>query len=268
MSYRDVPQVLRDLAQVLDDGQEQELPQGFEQRRLSAIQKLLAGEEGDADLLNYNLENSHVGIAVDGPSPMAPLCDLRGNLSSRLLLVRVDEERAWAWLGGNPELVRSDLASLSAMDWPAETSVACGEMTGGIAGWRLSHRQALAALPIAQQRPGSLVHYPDVALLATALQDDLLFSALRHAYLDPLEEDRDGGLTAKETLRAYFKTSGNASSAGCLLGVNRITVSNRLAAIERRLGRSIPAVSAELEVALRLDEATNPDNTQQEVATC
>ena len=268
MSYRDVSKVLRTLAQVLEDEPQESLPLSFEQRRLTAIQKLLAGEEADAGLLNYNLEAFHAGIAVDGPDPTAPLCDLRGRLSSRLLLVAVGEEQAWAWLGGNPRLVRVDLTSISTMEWPAETSVACGEVAEGIGGWRLSHRQALTALPVAQQRPTSLVHYPDVALLATALKDDLLFSALRHTYLSPLEEERDGGLVAKDTLRAYFRTSGNASSAGCLLGVNRTTVSNRLAAIERRLGRSIQAVSAELEVALRLDEAVNRDNTQQEVAPC
>jgi len=43
-------------------------------------------------------------------------------------------------------------------------------------------------------------------------------------------------------------------SAAAALGVSRATVSSRLGAIEERLGRSPDAVSAEIEVALRLDE--------------
>lgn len=268
MSYGDVPEVLRKLARVLDDERQESLPHTFERRRLLMIQKLLAGEGGDASLLNYNLESFHVGIVASGPEPRDPFRDLRGKLSSRLLLVGIDDGTAWGWLGGSQQVVRADLASLRALEWPEGTAVACGEPAEGVDGWRLTHRQAAAALPIAQHRLGTVIHYPDVALLAAALHDDLLSSSLRQTYLDPLEEDRDGGLAAKDTLRAYFKACRNASSAAADLGVNRATIRNRLAAIEDRLGRSPDAVSAELEVALRLDEVTSRDNTLHQVATC
>lgn len=268
LSYRDVSKVLRTLAQVLDDEPQEELPHSFERRRLTVIQRLLAGEGADASLLNYNLESFHIGILVAAPEPRDQFRGLRGKLSSRLLLVEIDDRTAWGWLGGGEQVVRADLASLRTLEWPEGTAVACGEPANGLGGWRLTHRQAAAALPIAKRRPGEVTHYPDVALLAAALQDDLLSTSLRQTYLDPLEEDRDGGLAAKDTLRAYFKACRNASSAAADLGVNRATIRNRLAAIEDRLGRSPDAVSAELEVALRLEEVTSRDNTWHDVATC
>ena len=125
-------------------------------------------------------------------------------------------------------------ASLSSAPLPAKVSLAAGEAAQGIAGWRLSHRQAMAALPIALREPGSIVCYSEVALLASMLQDDLLATSLHERYLVPLNAGRDGGEVARETLRAYFAANRNASSAAAALGVNRRTVTNRLQAIEER----------------------------------
>lgn len=265
MSYGDLPEILRQAAEVIAGRGEPGPPLGFEQRRLVTIQKLLAGEKADAGLLNYNLESFHAGVIVGRAT--ATLRDLRGGLNSRLLLVEIDDETAWAWLGGSQEVVRKDLKALGDLKWPEGTAVACGEPAEGIGGWRLTHGQAAAALPIAQHR-ATIVHYADVALLAAALHDDLLASSLRQTYLAPLEEDRDEGFTAKKTLRAYFRTSGNQISAASALKVDRTTIRNRLIAIESRLGRSPNTVSAELEVALRLDEVINRDKAHQEAATC
>lgn len=257
MSYGDLPQILRSAAQVIDSRKEPQGIYGLEYRRLTAIQRLLAGERVDAGQLNYNLECFHLGVAVAGPGPTVVLEGLRSKLNSRLLLIQVDEETAWAWLGGSQQLARADLTTMLDLEWPPDTAVACGEPAEGLSGWRLTHRQATAALPAAQQGPTAVVHYPKVALLATALHDDLLSSSLRQAYLEPLEQDRDGGLTAKHTLRAYFKACRNISSAAAELRVDRSTVSNRLRVIEDRLGHYPDTISAELEVALRLDELTS-----------
>jgi DNA-binding PucR family transcriptional regulator len=86
------------------------------------------------------------------------------------------------------------------------------------------------------------------------LQDELLATSLRQLYLDPLRGERDGGVVAMNTLRAYFAASGNASSAAAALGISRRTVGSRLAAIEDRLDLRLDAASAEIETALRLDE--------------
>ena len=226
---------------------------GLEHRRLVTIQRLLAGERVDASLLNYDLRGKHAGFVVAGLESDFSFSDLRYRLSSRLLLAKPVNRLTWGWLGGKRSGLRGDLELLLAQEWPDGAAFACGEPSEGLGGWCLTHRQALAALPIAQAGPTPAIHYRSVALLATALHDDLLSSSLRRSYLEPLEEDRDGGLSAKDTLRAYFKAKRNASSAAAVLGVNRATVRNRLAVIEERLGCSPDMCSAALEVALELD---------------
>lgn len=260
LSYGALSQILRTLALAIDAKEEQQSGTSLEHRRLRAVQQLLAGERVDAALLTYNFACFHGGVAVHGPDPHQRLDALRQSLDSRLLIISVDPTSVWAWLGGNEQLVQTDLNYLQTTRWPKGTAVGCGEPAQGLEGWRLTHRQALAALPIAQGHPTGVISYPDVALLATALHDDLLSSSLRQAFLAPLEEDRDGGQAAKDTLRAYFKARRNASSAAAVLGVNRATVRNRLTAIEDRLGRSPDAVSAELEVALQLDLVAAPES--------
>jgi DNA-binding PucR family transcriptional regulator len=61
-----------------------------------------------------------------------------------------------------------------------------------------------------------------------------------------------------ETLREYIAAEYNVSSAAAALGVVRGTVVNRLQTIEERLGRTLHPCSAELQIALLLDELT-PD---------
>lgn len=73
-------------------------------------------------------------------------------------------------------------------------------------------------------------------------------------YLSPLDGQRDGGRLARNTLREYFAAGRNASSAAAALGVARHTVQNRLRTVEQDLGRALHTCTAELEVALRLDE--------------
>jgi len=57
----------------------------------------------------------------------------------------------------------------------------------------------------------------------------------------------------RKTLRAYFTTGRNITSAASALGVSRQTVGNRLRVIEEKLGRTIESCAPEIEVALRLD---------------
>jgi DNA-binding PucR family transcriptional regulator len=141
---------------------------------------------------------------------------------------------------------------------PPCSALALGEPGEGPGGWRLSHRQARAALPIAARSPERFVRYADVALAASILQDDLLATSLRQIYFAPLEGERDGGEVARETLRAYFAAGRNVSSAAVALGVNRNTVASRLRAIEARTGQPLTSRAAEFEAALRLDDLGEP----------
>jgi PucR C-terminal helix-turn-helix domain len=262
-SLKDVSQALRLIAHTIEHKEERRNGYRLEDRRLATVQRLLAGERLDASLLDYNMTASHAGFVVVGSELDTLFTKLRSRGQSRLLLVRVGPDTLWGWFGGRRRALDHDLELLSSQEWPGGTAVACGEPAKELGGWRLTHRQSIAALPIAVTEQAPVVHYRDVPLLATALRDDLLASSLRQAYLEPLETSRDGGRATKATLRAYFKTKGNISSAAPLLEVNRATVRNRLSAVEDRLGRAVDDISSELKVALKLDEfgrgQTDPD---------
>jgi hypothetical protein len=131
--------------------------------------------------------------------------------------------------------------------------VAIGEAAEGLAGWRQTHRQALAGFHVATRLDGRLTRYGDVSLVASMLQDELLVSSLRELYLAPISKAKDGGLNTRKTLRAYFAADRNVSSAPAALGVSRSTANNRLRGIDEKLGGPLRSCIHELEAALRLD---------------
>jgi hypothetical protein len=228
------------------------------ERRAELVGRLLAGEPLDTTELAYDLEATHLGLIAKGTGAAEAIRELAASLDRRLLLVSGGEEMLWAWLGGRRSPDHEELQRLLTSALPPRVSLAIGEPGKGPAGWRLTHRQARAALPIALRGPEAFVRYADVALLASILRDELLDTSLREMYLEPLEAERDGGAVARETLRAYFAAGGNVSSAAAALGVSRQTVASRLRAIEERLGRAIDGYGTEIEVALRLLECPSP----------
>jgi hypothetical protein len=224
-----------------------------EERRAERVQRLLAGEPLDTSELNYDFNAHHLGVIASGPGAADAIRGLADSFDCRLLLVCRDERAAWAWLGARRRVDPIELERLAVHSWPPRVPLAIGEPSQGLTGWRLTHRQAQAAMAIAVRSPKSLIRYVDVALLASMAQDDLLATSLRELYLIPLSAERDGGAVLRETLRAYFSAERNLSSAAAALGVNRRTVANRLRVIEARLGRPLAGSMADIEAALRLD---------------
>ena len=228
-------------------------PLGAERRRAAQVERLLDGEPIETHALGYDFEGWHVGIAATGPGAGETIATLAGPADARLLTVSHDQG-LWAWLGSRHKVDPSDLGARVEGRLRPGLSIALGVPAEGLAGWRLTHRQARAALPLAQHRAGEAVAYADVALLASTMQDDLLATSLRALYLDPLAEERDGGKISRDTLRAYFSSQQHVTSTAAALGVNRNTVANRLRAIEKRIGRPLASCGAELAVALRMEE--------------
>lgn len=230
-------------------------PSSALERRRECVKSLLAGELVDHSDLGYELDAHHLAVMAKGEGSPEVMRALAGKLDRRLLAVCREEEPVWAcWLGGrHPLEARQALQALGEM--PLErVFVTVGEPGEGLSGWRLSHRQAKAALPIAEHRGEAVLHYADVVLIASLLRDDLVVTSLRQLYLEPLEAARDGGAIARETLRAYFSADRNTSSAAAALGVDRRTVTNRIRAIEDLFGRPLKDFATELETALRLDD--------------
>ena len=230
-------------------------PSSAADRRRECVKRLLAGELVDHSDLGYDLDAQHLAVMAKGETAPEAMRLLAGKLDRRLLAVCREEESVWAcWLGGTRPL-EAKRALQALEEIPMErVFVTVGEPGEGLAGWRLSHRQAKAALPIAERRGQSVLRYADVALLASILRDDLLEASLRQLYLDPLEKARDGGKVGRETLRAYFAAERNVSSTAAAQGVDRRTITNRIRAVEDLFGRPIKEIATELETALRLDE--------------
>jgi len=230
-------------------------PPSPERRRAECVRRLLAGELADSSQLAYELDGWHLGAVASGGEAKAALRALAAAADARLLAVEGGGEAVWGWLGGRQRL---DPAALSPLAAEAAASagacLALGEPGCELAGWRLTHRQAAAAHPVAQRGPRPSVRYADVALLASTSQDEVLAASLRQLYLDPLAEERDGGTSLCRTLRAYFSAGRNASSAAAALGVSRKTVNERLRTAERHIGRPLGACAAGLEAALDLEE--------------
>jgi hypothetical protein len=225
------------------------------ERRRETVKSLLTGELVDHSELGYDLDDHHLAVMAKGEGAGELMRGLAKTVDRRLLSVQREEEPVWAcWLGGRRQMAPEQAMEALANEVPDGVFVTLGESGKSLPGWRLSHLQAKAALPIAERRSQPVVRYADVALLAAITRDDLIATSLRQLYLTPLERARDGGKVACETLRVYFDAERNVSSTAAALGVDRRTVRNRIRTIEGLLGRSLKGSVADLEIALRLDD--------------
>jgi hypothetical protein len=221
---------------------------------LERVRKLLHGEPQSSADLNYDLTLNHVGLVARGDGSKQSIAKLARSMDSRILLVEVDSETVWAWLGRRGPIHVEELQGKLTEGDPG-VSVGIGEPAVAIAGWRRTHQQARVALPVALSSSTTVARYSDVCLIASAMQDTLLKSSLKELYLQPLLVGRDGGASHIQTLRAYFAAHRNRNSTASILGISRQAVSNRLRVVEERLGQSLPSCAAAIEIALRLDEA-------------
>jgi sugar diacid utilization regulator len=230
-------------------------PSSAAERRRECVKGLLAGELVDHSELDYDLDANHLSLMIKGEGSPEVMRVLAARLDRRLLAVCREEEPIWAcWLGGRSRLGAEQVLRALAEISLDRVVVTVGEPGEGLSGWRLSHRQAKAALPIAERKGQAVLRYADVVLLASIFRDDLAATSLRQLYLEPLERSRGGGKVGQETLRAYFAAERNMSSTAAVLGVDRRTVANRLRAIEDLFGRPLSDFATELETALQLED--------------
>lgn len=231
-----------------------------EQCRRELVQKLLAAEPVEFVGLDYEFDAWHLGVIAIGTGAEKAVRVMANGLGRQLLAVSCGEGVVWAWLGGHRKLVIADVEQLLMVNGFSSMPLAIGELRKGIDGWRLTHKEAQAALPVALSGPQTLTRCADVPLEAALLRHELLASLLIKNYLSPLSSQKDGGAVLRETLRAYFAKECNAAKAGVALRVDRHTVGRRLRTIEEALGRLIPTCRAELELALRLEEMGDADS--------
>jgi len=221
--------------------------------RAERVEKLLAGELLDTSRIAYDFDVQNLALVAVGSDAEEAIGDRFRPLGIPSLIVRSEGGAVWGWLGKTEGFEHAELEALVSSTRGADVRLAIGEPAAGLAGWRLTHHQAKAALSVALRGPETAVRYSRVALLATVVRDELLASSLRQLYLEPLEIERDGGEELRQTLRAYFDADRNVSLAGDVIGVSRQAVARRLRAVEERLGRPIASCGPDLELALRLE---------------
>jgi len=226
-----------------------------EMRLRKCVDRLLAGDlSAPIEDLGYDLDGWHIGVVITGIRPEVSLRSLAAHLGCDPLTVPHDDGVVWGWLGAASPLPAAEAERVALANLPEDVRVAIGESSKGLAGWRLTHREAMAGFHVMLHRPQKVLRGSKVMLLAAVLRDDGLADAMRHRYIAPLAAGDDEGQMLQQTLRAYFSTGGNAVTAAAVLDVNRQTVQRRLRKVEQRLGFHLPACQAELEVALDLEE--------------
>jgi PucR-like helix-turn-helix protein/diguanylate cyclase with GGDEF domain len=223
------------------------------------VERLLAGEVIDVGPLAYDVHsNWHLAmIFSDHEGAGEALHALAEGLDCRLLHVRPRTGPSWAWLGRRRSFVPAEVQA-EIEKAVKRQPIAVGHPARGLAGWRLSHRQARAIHPVVQRR-GEVLSYAEAGLVITMAKDDVLVASLHQLYIEPLSCGRDSGEGLKETVRAYLAAGRNISSAASALQVNRQTVRTRLRTVEDKIGRSLDECGAEIEIALRIEQELSGD---------
>jgi DNA-binding PucR family transcriptional regulator len=225
-----------------------------DERRAKQVRRLLDGELVDPASIGYDLDLHHLGFVVRGARGAGAIAEVAAEVGAAHLVAAGEEALQWWWLGWRAEHSSDRPVDSISARLPDGARLGVGEPLAGDVGWRLTHRQARAALSVADRSGSAVARYAEVAVLASTLEDDLLSASLKTLYLDRLDAVRGDGEVLRATLKAYFETDRSISSAAALLGVNRNTVTNRIRSAEAMIGPLRPPHTTQIALALRLEE--------------
>jgi hypothetical protein len=225
------------------------------QKEADLIVKLLNGHSlvSTADL-DYDFDIWHLGMILMGHNVEKSARTITKVHGNRSLLVERNHEATWIWLSGPRPPVVANLERFLMNSTPADISVAVGEPRKDLDGWRQTHREAQMAFQVMLYQPQRVTKCRDVVLISAVMRDQSLAMSLIETYLAPLDGRGRSGETLRTTLRAYYRADQNVASAAMALGVARHTVERRLRSVEKKLGQTLSACSAQLQVALDAEE--------------
>jgi PucR C-terminal helix-turn-helix domain/GGDEF-like domain len=163
-----------------------------------------------------------------------------------------DESSAWAWL---PLGIRDrfDAAAASTADLDGDLHVAFGDVVKGIAGFRLTHQQALAAqaVALAGGSPPRVVTYGEVAPVAMMLGSEELLRAWVLSTLGQLASDDEHHARLRETLLAFLDAGGSYKATAERLMLHKNSVQYRIRRAAGSLGHPVVDNRHDVELALR-----------------
>jgi hypothetical protein len=236
--------------------------------RAARIRDLLSGARIDVTAteatLGYRLRQYHVGVvcwaggeatAVDNITRLeraiGHVAAQTASGSDPLFQPR-DECSAWAWL---PLGIRDrfDATAASMADLEGDLHVAFGDAVLGVAGFRLTHQQAIAAqtVALAGRAPPRVVSYGDVAPVAMMLGSADLLRAWVLSTLAGLAIDDEHHARLRNTLLVFLDTGGSYKTTAERLVLHKNTVQYRIRKAEESLGRPVARSRHDVELALQ-----------------
>ncbi|MFB8276786.1 PucR family transcriptional regulator [Nocardia colli] len=249
-------------------------------RRTETVRALLAGDELDLDQasarLGYRLGQRHIAFVLwtderesgSGDDEIAGLLErvatrVAAELgTARVLTVASGSSGMWAWAGLD-DLPSADAARIEQEPGALErvaaglvespVRIAFGVPAGQVAGFRQSHREAVAARQVAERGPAAtarVIGYREVEIAYLAGADDAAMRGLIGRELRTLSGSDPNAARLRATLHAYLKSHRSPEATAKLLGVHKNTVRYRIQRIEELLGHPIEQRSLPLEVAL------------------
>lgn len=258
--------------------------------RTETVRALLAEDEVDIDTastrLGYRLAQTHLAFVLwaDVPESRAPearggtesfgggaeFIDLLERLAGRIatavgaagvLTVPSGARGMWAWIGLGDRSDDAAVDALTAGRWErlalgaleAPVRIAFGIPGGQVAGFRQSHREAVAARQVAERGArgaARITRYRDIEIAYLAGVDEAAMRALIERQLRALAGADAHSARLRETLHAYLKSHRSPEATAKLLGVHKNTVRYRIQRIEELLGGPIEERSLPLEIAL------------------
>lgn len=229
-------------------------------RRMETVQLILESapitEARARTRLGYDVAGSHVGLVLwseggigHGSLEKAAVTVARAAGIGRPLMLPAGGTSMWAWAAASqaPDLtgIRQALDTIT-----PSVHVAVGGRQEGMAGFRLTHRQALDARRLAQRlaEPARFTSYEEIEVVVLAGADpERAAPFVRNTLGDLLDERPE----LRRTLLTYLRHERNATRAARELFTHRNTVLNRLARAEALLPR--PTLERPLAVHLALE---------------
>ncbi|CAN5387512.1 hypothetical protein BH11ACT7_BH11ACT7_19590 [soil metagenome] len=243
---------------------------GADSVQAELVLAILAGRPVDlhatSAALGYNLDRPHLALIVwvdprdpDQP-PLQALKRAAGQLASQLkgmelLVVPAGSAMVWAWTSG-PALT-DQLPDALSIDSPLFATV--GGLSQGVDGFVRSHRQAKEArrmVGMFAPAAKTVTHHRDVALTALLTNDLSAAGEFVKQELGELCADTERNRRLRSTLVVYFQENMSWSRTAERLGVHQNTVMYRVQQAKDLLSCSLIDRRLELEVALRLADAS------------
>jgi PucR C-terminal helix-turn-helix domain/GGDEF-like domain len=235
--------------------------------RAARIRDLLSGERVNVSAteatLGYRLRQYHVGVVCWASEVTAAVDNITrlehavGHVAGKVacpdpVFLPRDVSSAWAWL---PLGIRDtfDAAGASVAGLGDDIHFAFGDPAKGAAGFRLTHRQALAAqlVALAAGTPPRAVAFSEVAPVAMMLGSPDLLRAWVLSTLADLAGDDEHHARLRETLLVFLQTGGSYKTTAERLTLHKNTVQYRIRKAEESLGRPLGENRHDVELALR-----------------